>query len=141
MSVSTPILTLTCWALAVPQANTTARAAQLIVRFIDVSSLLTFFLRQLLLHAEIVVHLLHIAVQFGIGELVDNTSMFHDVVVIRDHRCEAEIHKADMLACPKCPGFPKRIGPGPPFGAPFLHPALAIRNAVASVAASVRRDR
>ena len=34
---------------------------------------------------------LNIGIQFGIGELVDDTPMFHDVVAIRNGRGEAEI--------------------------------------------------
>jgi hypothetical protein len=36
MSVSTPILTFICWALAVPQAKVTARAVRPNILFIDI---------------------------------------------------------------------------------------------------------
>src|SRR6202142_68953 len=90
MSVSTPILTLICWALVAPQANMMARDAKLIVRFIAVSPSFRA-LRHLLLYSEIIVQLLDIGVQFAGGELIDDTPIFHDVVTVRDGRREAEI--------------------------------------------------
>src|SRR6185312_14743192 len=41
--------------------------------------------------AEIVVQFLDIRVQFDVSELVDDTSIFHDVVAVRNGRGEAEI--------------------------------------------------
>src|ERR1017187_128797 len=90
MSVSTPILTLICWALVAPQANRMAKAAKLIVRFIDVSPSFRA-LRHLLLNSKIIVQLLDIGVQFAGGELIDDTPIFHDVVTVRDRRREAKI--------------------------------------------------
>ena len=40
---------------------------------------------------EIVVQFVDIGVEFGIGEFIDNTPMFHDVIAIRDGRGETEI--------------------------------------------------
>src|SRR5665213_1095309 len=86
MSLSTPIFTLICWALAPPQARAVASATNPRVFLIG-------FLRFVLtcLDTEIVVQFLDIGIQFGIGELVDDTPMFHDVVAIRNRRGEAEI--------------------------------------------------
>src|SRR5215510_3295440 len=99
MSVRTPILTLTCCALAVPHVRMTARAARLIFRFIDVSS---YFapLRLVSLDTEIVVQLLDVCIQFRIGELVDDTTMFHDVIAVRNGRGETEVlfHQKDGKA-------------------------------------------
>src|SRR5689334_720385 len=97
MSVSTPILTLICWALAVPHANMTASAASVIFRFIDVTSLFPAPDDFVLSDTEIVVQLVDIRIQFRIGELVDDTAMFHHVVAVRNCRSEAEIlfHQQD----------------------------------------------
>ena len=49
--------------------------------------------------------LVDVCIQFGVGELVDDTSMFHDVVAIRNGRSETEIlfhqqnGKALLLEC------------------------------------------
>src|SRR6185503_13499698 len=88
MSVSTPIFTLICCACAVPQASAAANAASPIV-FLNICFLRCFYVARL--NTEIVVQLLDIRLQLGIGELVDDTSVFHDVVAIRNGRCEAEI--------------------------------------------------
>src|SRR5215510_4104669 len=89
MSVSTPILTFICWALAVPQAKVTARAVRPIILFIDISSLLSG--RFSSLDTKIVVKLVDICIQFGVRELIDDPSMFHHVVPVRNGRGEAEI--------------------------------------------------
>src|SRR6185312_8258307 len=96
MSVSTPTLTLICCALAVPQASRTARAVKLKIRFID--TILPGYCRDgFVLDAEIIVQLLDIGVQLGIGEPVDNTAVFHDVIAIGNGRSETEIlfHQQD----------------------------------------------
>src|SRR5262245_31163896 len=103
MSVSTPTLTFICCAFAVPQARMRARAAWLTSRFIVASSL--FFDRLCSLHAKIVVQLVDVGIQFGVGELIDNQSMFHDVIPIGNRRSETEIllnqqnGKALLLEC------------------------------------------
>src|SRR6185312_7592240 len=88
MSVKTPIFTLICCAFAVPQASAAASAASPIV-FLNICFLRCFYVARL--NTKIVVQLLDIRLQLGIGELVDDTSMFHDVVAIRHGRGEAEI--------------------------------------------------
>src|SRR4029078_9592863 len=99
MSVRTPILTLTCCALAAPQVKMTARAARLIFRFIDVSSCFAplWLIR---LDTEIVVQLVDVCIEFRIGELVDDTTMFHHVIAVRNGRGEAEVlfHQEDGKA-------------------------------------------
>src|SRR5262245_43031492 len=103
MSVSTPTLTFICCAFAVPQARMTARAAWLISRFIVASSL--FFGRLCSLDAKIVVQLVDVCIEFVVGELIDNPSMFHDVVPVGNGRSETEVlldqqnGKALLLEC------------------------------------------
>src|SRR5262245_17282203 len=89
ISVSTPILTLICCPKALRQASTTARAAKLTIRFIFVSAFRPC--GPFCLDTEIVVQLVDICVQFGIGELVDDTPMFHHVVAVRNGGGETEI--------------------------------------------------
>src|SRR3989304_9784389 len=91
MSFMTPILmtpSLIC-ACAVPAASTTASAAVHSRRFIDIPP--CYRARWALSHSEIVVQFFDIGIQFGVGELVDDTPMLHDVIAIRDGRGEAEI--------------------------------------------------
>src|ERR1044071_9474325 len=99
MSVSTPILTLICCALAAPQVSVTARAAKLILHFINVSSCFAplWLIRS---DAEIFVQLLDVCIQFRIGELVDDTTMLHDVIAVRNRRGETEVlfHQKDGKA-------------------------------------------
>src|SRR3972149_2255429 len=100
MSFMTPILmmpSLIC-ACAVPAASTTASAAVPNRRFMVF--LLVIVPEGHFLNSEIVVQLVHISVQFRIGELVDDTPMFHDVIAIRNGRGEAEIlfHQKDREA-------------------------------------------
>src|SRR4029453_3093376 len=90
MSVSTPILTLSCWAFAVPQAKMTARTAWLIIRFIIASSLF-FFGQVCSLDTKIVVKLVDVCIEFVIGELINNPSVFHDVIPVGNGRSETEI--------------------------------------------------
>src|SRR5215510_13694721 len=99
MSVRTPILTLTCCALAVPHVRMMARAARLIFRFIDVSS---YFapLGLVSLDTEIVMQFVDVCIQFRVGKLVDDTTMFHDVIAVRNGRGEPEVlfHQKDRKA-------------------------------------------
>src|SRR6185437_15872839 len=49
------------------------------------------------LYTQIVVQFLDVGIQLGVGELVDDTPMFHDVIAVRNGRSEAEIlfHQQD----------------------------------------------
>src|SRR5665213_2968331 len=87
MSVSTPIFTFICWAFAPLQARTAASAASP-SNFLMIFLLVAF---QLSLDDKLIVQFVDISIQFSVGELVDNTSMLHDVIAIRDGRGEAEI--------------------------------------------------
>src|SRR5215467_623871 len=80
MSLSTPTLTLTC-AWATPPASSAARAATPISRFIQHSSvsrsLSCRFRSGSSSDTKVVVKLLQVGFQLGIGEPVDDAAMFH----------------------------------------------------------------
>src|SRR6266568_2139627 len=88
MSLRTPILVTSSavWAYAVPQASAPATAAMLKRRFIVSAPCLV-----LTLYAEIFVERSELGVQLGVGELVHDLSVLHDVIAVRDRRCEAKI--------------------------------------------------
>src|SRR5262245_54633718 len=90
MSVSTPILTLICWALAVPQAKVTARAARPMILFF-IAYPPRFSGRFSSLDTKIVVKLVDVCIKFSVCELIDDPSMFHHVISVRNCRSEAEI--------------------------------------------------
>src|SRR6266568_6398274 len=88
MSLRTPILVTSSavWAYAVPQASAPATAAMLKRRFILSAPCLV-----LTLYAEIFVERSELGVQLGIGELVHDLSVLHDVIAVRDGRGEVKI--------------------------------------------------
>src|SRR5438067_11521839 len=88
MSLRTPILVTSSavWAYAVPQASAPATAAMLKRRFILSAPCLV-----LTLYAEIFVQRSELGVQLGIGKLVHDFSVLHDVIAVGDRRSEAEI--------------------------------------------------
>src|SRR5262245_21634014 len=97
MSFITPILmtpSVYC-ACAMPQPKTSASVDRLSSRFILVLPFRrSIFSRS---HAEIVVELRHIGVEFRIGELIDDAAILHHVVAVRNRRREAEVllHQQD----------------------------------------------
>src|SRR3954470_10204053 len=93
MSLITPILTFNCCACALPQANAAASAAKLRMFFIAVLLVLCAGAgpRRELSNPQILVQLFEVCVQFRIGEALDDTAVFHDVITVRHRRGEAEI--------------------------------------------------
>src|SRR4029078_6159720 len=77
----------------------TARAARLIFRFIDVSSCFAplWLIR---LDTKIVVPLVDVCIKSRMADLVDDTTMFHHVIAVRNGRDEAEVlfHQEDGKA-------------------------------------------
>src|SRR5262249_42050978 len=97
MSFITPILivpSVYC-ACAPLHPTATASAARLINRDIWVSPPVLMISVQSIpwrrSDAEIVVQLLQVGVELGIGEAVDDAAMFHHVVAVRNGRSEAKI--------------------------------------------------
>src|SRR5712671_2611063 len=93
MSFITPILmvpSLYC-ACAEPHPSTTASAVRLSKPFMWHSPCCRFVSRNHESHTEILVQLAEIGLKLGICELVDDATMFHDVIAVRNSRSEAKI--------------------------------------------------
>src|SRR5712691_9380663 len=93
MSFITPILmvpSVYC-DCAVPQPIATASAVKLISRFMWLPPSCSFRVLYPNSYAEIVVKFLYIGVEFRIGKLVDDPTIFHHVIAVRNRRGEAKI--------------------------------------------------
>src|ERR1041385_7662741 len=95
MSVSTPILTLSCCALAVPQASAAASPARIITRFMAGPPGLSCSL-----HTQIVVQLAEIGFELGAGEAFGHATVLHHIVAVGHRRGEAKVllHQEDREA-------------------------------------------
>src|SRR5436190_17943561 len=93
MSLITPILPFNCSACALPQANAAASAAKLRMFFIAVLLVLCAGAapRREFSNPLILVQLFEVCVQFRIGEALDETAVFHEVIAVGHRRREAEI--------------------------------------------------
>src|SRR5262245_65717053 len=97
MSLRTPIFTVVCCACALPAARTTASAVEPMSFFIPL--LPVFWPRRgparcstrCCSHSQIIVELVHVGLQVGIGEPVDHLAVLQDIVAIRDGRGEPEV--------------------------------------------------
>src|SRR6266850_1888701 len=93
MSFITPILmvpSVYC-ACALPQPIATASAVRLISRFMWLPPSWSSSIPYPNSYAEIVVKLLDVGAEFGIGEPVDDPTIFHHVMAIRNRGGEAKI--------------------------------------------------
>src|SRR5437016_7024409 len=93
MSFITPILIAPSvyWACAEPHPNVMASVARVISRFIWFPPVGELASRHSGSHAEILVQLIEIGFELGIGKPVDDAAILHDVITIRNCRGEAKI--------------------------------------------------
>src|ERR1041385_8161396 len=96
MSVSTPILTLSCCALAVLTESSAANPARIMIRFIEV--LPSLFCRSSpsrhipkCSYAEIFVQLAEIGFELGAGEAFGHAAVLHHIVAVGHRRGEAKV--------------------------------------------------
>src|SRR5665213_1596030 len=90
-SVSTPILAVLSWAIAPPLAANSSEAPSTSAEILFLISFSSCDFFSLFSDAEIGVKLVHVGLQFGVGETVDDLAVLDDVEAIRDRGCKAEI--------------------------------------------------